>query len=199
MNDQPTDAQLIQQVLGGTPEAFRGLVERYQPRVYRVLIGMSGNPETACDATQETFLRAYRALERFDINQSFGAWIKRIAVNYMLDQWKKKKVWTQSLENDAGEMIDVPDSTTSCPHDALATKEDEEMVWNAIQSLPEKYRVVVVMRHLEDMRYEDIAATLGLPLGTVTTHLHRARAMLAELISKAQRSEIHDVMQGSVR
>lgn len=186
MNDKREDALVIGQVLAGNPEAFRTLVERYQGLVFRTAYGMAGNKEAAQDATQEIFLRVYRRLQQFDTKQTFGAWIKRITVNYMLDEWKKRQIMTDSMHDEEGAEIDYADQTAD-PFQALCESEQEALLWQAIESLPEKYRTVIVLRHLEEMRYEEIADKLGIPIGTVTTNIHRARNLLTQRL-QAQKS-----------
>lgn len=185
MNEPNDDGRVIMAVLAGNRDAFRELVERYHQMVYRVAYGMCYNADAARDASQEVFYRAFKRLEQFDVNQSFGAWIRRITVNYMLDQYKKKRVPTEPMTNDDGELRDLPGDAPDPRDEALASQRDER-IWAAIDELPEKYRAILVLRHFEDLSYDDIADALGLPLGTVTTQLHRARHMLAKRLQWLQ-------------
>lgn len=193
MNDASADADIIQTVLAGDRHAFRELVERYQRLVYKTAYSMTGDVESARDAAQEIFYRAYKGLGGFDLKLSFGAWIKRIAVNYMLDEWKKKRLFTESLHNEAGETIDFP-SDEYTPMETLADKEEEALIWKAVQELPAKYREAIILRHVHELRYEEIAERLRMPIGTVTTNLHRARNLLAERLV-GLRSEVNDTVQ----
>ncbi|MBI1389905.1 MAG: sigma-70 family RNA polymerase sigma factor [bacterium] len=185
MNEPRADEVIVQEVLQGNRNEFRTLVDRYHGLVYRVAYGMCGRVETAKDAVQEVFYRAFKRLDQFDAKQSFGAWVRRITVNYMLDQFKKKRIRTESMYNEEGEMIDAPDSTFD-PRNELTESEREEVILNAVQQLPDKYRAILILRHFEDLSYEEIAQSLELPLGTVTTQLHRARNMLAERLNLLQ-------------
>jgi len=186
MCDRADDATYIQRVLAGDREAFRALVENYSGVVYRIAYGMTRNAESAQDAVQEVFYRAYRGLEKFDREQPFGAWIRRIAVNYLLDQRKKKRTPTVSMTAEDNQEIDAPDESEN-PRDRWMKEERQTAVLQALQRLPEKYRMILTLRHFDNLSYEEIADTLAMPLGTVTTQIHRARSKLAELLHPLQK------------
>ncbi|HXK94778.1 MAG TPA: sigma-70 family RNA polymerase sigma factor, partial [bacterium] len=112
-------------------------------------------------------------------------WINRIAVNYILDQRKKRRIQACSLTGEEESVIQVPD-TTYDPRDRHSREERDECVLRAIEQLPDKYKLVLMMRHMEEMSYEEIAQALSLPIGTVMTHLHRARVKLAEMLQPLQ-------------
>lgn len=185
MNQPQDDALIVKQVLEGDREAFRSLVESYSGLVYRIAFSMVRNYDEAQDVVQEVFYRAYRALQTYNPEHSFKAWINRITVNYILDQRKKRRVQTSSLTLDDDQEINVPDSTFD-PYTRQIQGEREELVLKAIQQLPDKYQLVLLLRHIEELSYEEIAQALSLPLGTVMTHIHRARAKLSELLRPMQ-------------
>ncbi|MBZ0257632.1 RNA polymerase sigma factor, partial [bacterium] len=169
MNEPISDGAIIQQVLQGDRNAFRTLVERYHGMVYSVAYGMRPHTETARDAVQEVFYRAFKRLEQFKPEQSFGAWVRRITVNYMLDKFKKKKLPTESIVNDEGEIRDFADDPDLSPREELLTQDRDEAILAAIDELPEKYKDILILRHFEDLSYEEIEQETDLPLGTVTT------------------------------
>ncbi|MBN2329478.1 MAG: sigma-70 family RNA polymerase sigma factor [Candidatus Omnitrophica bacterium] len=184
--DQPLDdAAAVKKVLEGDREAFRGLVDSYSGIVYRIAYSMTGNPDEAQDVVQEVFYRAYRALKSYTPDRPFKAWINRITVNFVLDQRKKKRIKASSLTMEDDQMLHVPDSTYN-PHEEQRKSEREDVVLKAIRQLPEKYQTVLLLRHIEDLSYEEIAQTLSLPLGTVMTHIHRARTKLSEILRPMQ-------------
>lgn len=182
------DAAAVKKVLEGDREAFRGLVDSYSGMVYRIAYSMTGDSNEAQDVVQEVFYRAYRALKSYAPDRPFQAWINRITINYVLDQRKKKRVKTSSLTLENGQMLSVPDATYN-PQEEHRQSEWEDLVLKAIRQLPEKYQMVLLLRHIEDLSYEEIAQTLSLPLGTVMTHIHRARMKLSELL-QPMRSEL---------
>lgn len=185
MSEHRDDAYWIDRVTRGEREAFRVLVERYHAMVYGIAMSMTRNPESAQDAVQEVFYRAYRKLSAYNPQYPFGVWLRRITVNHLLDQRKKKRVDTVSMTTDEGTAIDVADGGET-PRCRQYRSDREEMVLEAIQTLPDKYRMVLMLRHFEDLSYEEIAKTLSLPLGTVMTQLHRARAQLANALQSVQ-------------
>lgn len=185
MNDRQHDAAIVQKVLSGDRDCFRELVETYGGIVFHIAYSMTRHSEKAQDAVQEVFYRAYRRLDSFDPSQSFGAWLRRITINYMLDQRKKSRVNAVSLTTEDDQEIPVVDDTYD-PREKHYQNEREATILNALDKLPEKYRIILMLRHFENLSYEEIAETLSIPLGTVTTQIHRARNKLAELLQPFQ-------------
>jgi RNA polymerase sigma-70 factor, ECF subfamily len=174
------DAELVRQTLCGNTAAYNGLVQRYQRPVYNLAYRMLGNAEDAGDLVQETFLRAYGALASFRQDASFLTWLYKIASNLCIDQLrsrKSKSALSLNVELDEGREPSA-DSRDCGPEDRALRGAVQDVVQHAVMNLPERYRVVVVMRHLQDMSVEEIARVLDLPSGTVKTHLFRAREML---------------------
>ncbi len=174
------DADLVKQTLCGNTSAYNGLVQRYQRQVYNLAYRMLGNAEDAGDLVQDTFLRAYGALTSFRQDASFLTWLYKIASNLCIDQLRSRKAKsTLSLEVELEEGREpAADLRSTCPEEAAVRGSVSDVVQHAVLNLPEKYRAVVVMRHLNDMSVDEIARVLELPTGTVKTHLFRAREML---------------------
>jgi RNA polymerase sigma-70 factor, ECF subfamily len=179
------DAAIVEEVLEGNRDAFRMLVDSYSGIVYHIAYSMVGKSDEAQDVVQEVFFRAYKALKSYNPERPFKAWINRITVNYVLDQRKKKRVKAVSLTMEDDNVLNVPDETYN-PHDAQESFDREELVLKAIHQLPDKYQMVLLLRHIEELSYEEIAQTLSLPLGTVMTHIHRARVKLSEILRPMQ-------------
>ena len=177
---EQNDADLVRQTLCGKTSAYNGLVMRYQRQVYNLAYRMLGNAEDAGDLVQETFLRAYGALASFRQDASFLTWLYKIASNLCIDQLRSRKARSAlSLDVELEEGREPAADSRNCSPEELAIRDSvQEVVQRAISNLPEKYRVVVVMRHLQDMSVEEIANVLEMPTGTVKTHLFRAREML---------------------
>lgn len=165
------DEELVRQTLRGAPRAFNVLVARYQSRLVRFLSHRVGNLHDAEELTQEVFLRAYMALKRFDPAYRFSTWLYRIAINLSIDFLRKQKVIYGQLN---------PDTPSSLPNPQvqLRGKEKFETFMEVLQSLPADFRLLIEMRHLLDMTYQEMADTLALPLGTVKNRLFRARQAL---------------------
>ncbi len=171
---QETDEELVERALV-QPEAFSQLVVRYQHRLYGLAYRMTGSASDAHDLAQEAFIRAFRRLETFQSGRRFAPWMYRIAVNLCLDYRQDRHV-TTSLSD-----IDVPVQEPS-PEAQAMQHEVQKQVQRAIMALPPKYRAVIVLRHMEDLSYEEIAAALDLPVNTVRTHLFRAREALRKAL-----------------
>ncbi len=169
----------------GHLEEFGDLVSRYQSRLYSMAYRMLHNHEEAEDVVQETFLNVYRALASFK-GDRFSPWIYKIASNLCLDYLRRRRPGNVSLDAPVGPDGDIPREIadgTRLPEEAALAEALGLDVQRAIDTLPPKYRSVVVLRHVEDLAYEEIAEILVLPLGTVKTRLFRAREMLRVRLS----------------
>jgi RNA polymerase sigma-70 factor (ECF subfamily) len=182
------EAGLVRRCLAGDEKAYRELVELYQPRVYSLAIRMVRRAEDAEDVAQETFIRMFRALDRYDPSRSFGAWLCSIAARLAIDQLRRRKLHPIPLtgrdKDDEEYTIEVEDPGLR-PDEVAVRAEEESRMRTLIDSLPPHYRVAVLLRHQQDLSYEEIATALHLPLGTVKARIHRARALLRERIEKA--------------
>jgi RNA polymerase sigma-70 factor (ECF subfamily) len=184
------DAEVIRRCRCGEVEAFRFLVERYQDRVYGLAFRLLGHAEDALDAAQETFVRAYGALDRFDTARPFSPWLLRIAANTCYGMLRKRPTGQVSLDAMGEAEVDAafaggpggPSSLASDPAETVARAAGDEQIRRAVLALPEPYRTVTLLRYMEEMPYEGIAEALEMPLGTVKTCLHRARGRLKQLL-----------------
>ncbi len=176
------DRQLIKQVLGGSQDAFRDLVRRYQRPVYALILRMLRDPSDAEELAQEVFVKAYQALDRFDRSRKFSSWLFKIAHNASIDFLRKKRLATVALEtrDDALDPLAVlPDRRTESPAAALERGRLATAIEVALGRLRPAYREMMILRFQEGLAYDEIAEVTGLPLGTVKTHLHRARKAMA--------------------
>lgn len=171
-----SDQDLVSGALAGDGEAFGVLVERYERAVYNLCLRMLHNVEDAKDATQEAFFKAYRSLRTFKLGAKFSTWILTIAYNASCDRLSKRK-------HDSG--AELPDRADSRPGPAEETEREDEArrLRGAIDSLPEKYRAVITLYHLQGLQYDEIALILGLPMGTVKTHLFRGKELLRKRLN----------------
>lgn len=177
----PTDDDLIALTLTGRSDAFGTLVERYERAVYHLAFRTMREVEEAKDAAQEAWIKAYRALASFRPGAKFATWIFTICYRVCCDRLAKRKRFTGEEPVDFADPAAGPEGTYEAAEDAAGLRA-------AIESLPEKYRVVITLFHLQGKQYEEIAAVLNLPLGTVKTHLFRAKDLLrAALGPTAQR------------
>lgn len=181
MSEPREDTHYVDAVLRGDREAFRVLVDRYHNMVYGIAYNMTRSVETAQDVVQEVFYRAFRKIDRYNPTYPFGVWVRRITVNYILDLRKKKKVDTVSMTTEEDTEWDIADKGDN-PRDEKYKLDQENVVLEAIGQMPDKYKMILMLRHFEQLSYEEIADALSIPLGTVMTQLHRARHQLADLL-----------------
>jgi RNA polymerase sigma-70 factor (ECF subfamily) len=182
------EAGLVRRCLAGDEKAYRELVELYQGQVFSLALRMVRRREDAEDVTQETFVRMFRALERYDTSRPFAAWLMTIASRLCIDHIRRRKVNPVSLthhepDSDESREMDVVDPGPG-PDEVTSNSEEERQSNDLIQSLPPHYRVVVVLRHQQDLSYEEIAQALNLPLGTVKARIHRAREILKQRLEQ---------------
>lgn len=161
----------------GEEQAFTNLIERYERAVYNLCYRMLGNPNEAEDAAQEAFLRAYRAIKRFDADRKFSTWVMSIASNYCIDQLRKRRLFTLSL--DEMPFLDVSEKDPG-PEGHLINVEFESEVRGTLSSLGEMDRAAVILRYWYELSYDEIADMLDLSNSAVKSRLHRARRVLAE-------------------
>lgn len=171
------DALLVSACQQGDQDAFSLLVQRYQRRVFNLVFRMLQNYDEACEITQETFLAAWQGLPAFRGEARFTTWLYRIAYNCSLKQLearKRDRVLQAALQSEQT----LNDEEHRSTH--LARLDSQELVQEQLSQLPPKYRAVLILRHLQDMTYEEMAEVLTVPIGTIKTHLFRARNLLKE-------------------
>ena len=176
------DSHLIARALKGDQFAYRRLRQKYYEAVFRLVYKMVREKRDVEDLTQEAFIKAFQSLASFNHEFAFSTWLYRIATNNCIDYIRKKKLQTLSIdkpiEGDEDEYsMEIPDSTYE-PDRVLIEHQRKKLIEDAIASLPEKYQIVIRMRHMEDKDYQEIAIALKLPLGTVKAHIFRARELL---------------------
>jgi RNA polymerase sigma-70 factor (ECF subfamily) len=184
--EQPTDDELVTGVLEGDRERFGELVERYQGRLVNYLFRLLRNLEEAHELAQEVFLKVYQVLDRYDPQYKFSTWLFRVAQNAAIDQIRRRRLKLVSLhqEDAEGEARDwdLP-SPERGPYGHLRNQERGEALQQAIDALPWEYRELILLRHMGELPYEEIARLKRMPLGTVKNKLFRGRQMLKERLA----------------
>ena len=183
-----SDERLAQQALRGDPEAFDTLVRRYYPRVLGLCRKMLNSREAAYDVAQESLLRAYRKLHLYDPSRRFSAWLMtltaRLCVSLGQRAQRDPEPWEEIGESDGG----VPDASDG-PAEVTEKAQVAVRVAEAVRSLPDLYKPVCVLRHVEGLSYQEIAEATGLPIGTVKVHLFRAKKHLREQLADLAEAE----------
>ncbi len=186
------DDRLVARAIKGDQDAFSQLLNKYQKPLYYHIIKMVKDHEQIEDLIQEAFVKAFDNLKSYDTNYAFSTWLYRITTNHTIDYLRKKKLQTMSIHDPVktrdGEVTFQIEDEGSETDRKIIRKQRQNIIHEAIKNLPEKYRVVIEMRHLEELSYEEIATELDLPLGTVKAHIFRAREMLYKAL-KDRRNE----------
>ena len=170
----------IIQAQNGNDEGFTNLVETYQKPVYNLCYRMLGEAEAAEDAAQETFLKAYQNLARYDRERSFATWLLSIAAHYCIDRLRRKHFSSFSIDEDEEGQTELPDNSAPDPESEAVRKQTREKMQYCLQSLEPVDRAAVVMRYWQDYSEVEIAQALKLTIPAVKSRLHRARRTLAD-------------------
>ncbi len=179
MNEEQT---WVFQAQRGDDQAFTQLVETYQRPVYNLCYRMLGEPEAAEDAAQETFLRAFQHLGRYDPKRSFATWLLSIAAHYCIDRLRRRRFSTFSIdeEDDDSPAFEIPDTDAPNPERESVRREEKEKLHGLLDSLDPRDRAAIVMRYWHDASEVEIAEALGLTVSAVKSRLHRARLALGK-------------------
>ncbi|SRR5690554_243977 len=176
------DKLWITRALEGDESAYALLVEKYQNALYHHVRKIVRDKSEVDDLVQESFIKAFAALDSYSTQYAFSTWLYKIATNHSIDFLRKKKLRTQSIDKPIqtkeGEMeMELPD-TTYRPDRHILEDQRKTLIQEAIDALPPKYYRVIVLRHQQEKSYDEIARELNLPLGTVKAHIFRARELL---------------------
>ena len=191
-----TDQEVVERARDGHETAYRELIRRYQRPVFSLIYRMVRDRELAEDLSQETFVKVLNAIDRYRPEFKFSSWVFKIANNAAIDHLRRKELDTLSLDGgpDAttaerveATALQIGDSGES-PLDELEARELGSAIERAIGKLRPEYQTCIILRHVEGRPYDEIADILELPLGTVKTYIHRARAELRELLDPLRKS-----------
>ncbi|MGE4267600.1 MAG: sigma-70 family RNA polymerase sigma factor [Deferribacterales bacterium] len=174
------DTAIIEKVLDGDSQAFEMLILKYQSKLFATSMNVVKNRELAEDIVQEAFMKAFMKLDSLKNREQFYPWLKRIALNIALNHFEKeKRVMDVETEDDETSFFENIGSGES-PEELTLKEELHRYVRSYVDSLPDKLRVVIVLREVEDMSYEEIAEMMNIPLGTVRSRLFNARQIIKD-------------------
>lgn len=189
-NVSADDSRLIRECLKGRTAAFDELIRRYKDRLYNVVYRLVDNSQDAEDIVQDTFLSAYQSLASFKGDSQFFTWLYRIAANTAISMKRKQRVALSIDASRNGESHEPLDgSETSRPGHALERAEQERRVQEALNRLSAEHRTVLILKDMEDLKYEQMAEILQVPIGTIRSRLHRAREELRQLLHPQEQEE----------
>lgn len=193
--DGRDDVRLVKKCREGDASAFEELVLKYQGPVYSIAYRMIGDREEARDLAQETFVRAFEGIETFNTRLSFRSWLYRIGTNAAIDLLRRRgrfrgvPVDVAVAAGDPprgrggmGVVIELRGSDAEIPENVSVSRETAGVVWDALDELPDNYRAVIVLHHMEGLSYSEIGKVLGVPRNTAKTWGHRARGLLCETL-----------------
>jgi RNA polymerase sigma-70 factor (ECF subfamily) len=185
MSSENEEIQLIEEAKKGDLAAFEKLILSYEKMIYNYCLRMTNSREDAEDLTQEVFIRLYKSLKRFRGRSKFSTYVYRIAHNICIDHYRKSKVGiiflSQPKNSEDDREMDLPAAEPS-PEETALQKEQQELLLQCIAQLKPNYRTIIVLREIQERSYEEIAEILNMPLGTVKSHLSRARTALREAV-----------------
>jgi RNA polymerase sigma-70 factor (ECF subfamily) len=193
MFDRRADLKLIRRCKLGEEAAFQEVLDRYRAAIYNLCWRMTRDDEDARDLAQEVFIKVFTLLDRYDEQYAFSSWLFRIATNHCIDHLRRQRLRFLSVERDGG--TDDDEAEMQIPSDGpqpdvvMQRREALEKLEEVIADLPPHYRVITLLRHDQQLSYEEIAESLQLPLGTVKARIHRARNMIQQMLA-ARRYEI---------
>ena len=185
------DFVLIRRAIEGDQRSFRRLRAKYHDAIFNLIARMIRSRVEVEDLTQEAFIKAFASLRSFNAEYAFSTWLYKIATNNCIDHIRKKKLHTFSIDKpieskDSDYTFELPDSTYE-PDREIIDSQRKRLLQEAIDSLPAKYRQVIILRHTEEKEYQEIAKQLRLPIGTVKAHIFRAREMLYKFLRDKMR------------
>jgi len=177
-----SDRDLVATAVNGIDGSFEELVRRYQRPISAYVYRMVGNYESALDLTQEIFIKVYNSLNRYRAEFKFSTWIYKIAHNAAVDHLRRNSTREQSLvAGSEGDTFDLPiESARLSPEQESERRERRNEIESVVRALPANYRELIILRHSQDLSYEEIVEVTGLPLGTVKNRLFRARETMRQ-------------------
>lgn len=178
-----TDAELIAKAITGREDSFEELVRRYQRPITNYVYRMLGNYDASLDVTQEIFIKVYNSMARYSSEYKFSTWLYKISHNAAIDYLRRHSAREQSLEieNEDGVYQVQFESKRLSPEQERERSEWREEIETVVKRLPTGYRELIVLRHTQDLSYDEIAEITNLPLGTVKNRLFRAREMMRDI------------------
>jgi RNA polymerase sigma-70 factor (ECF subfamily) len=180
------DAIFVRRAISGDEQAIKSLIKRYRNPVAQIVYKLVRDRSQLEDLTQEVFIKAFQHLNDFDYQHQFASWLFKITNNHCIDYIRKRRLRVYSIDDqvktdDSEVGYEIPDSTYE-PDLNLLREQKSRLIRQAIDSLPKKYREVILLRHREELSYEEIAEETGLPVNTIKVQLFRAREMLYKFL-----------------
>lgn len=183
------DFLLVQDALNGKQKAFTILMQLYKDAIFFMVLKMVNNRDDAMDITVSTFGKAFESLDKYKSNFAFSTWLFKIATNNSIDFIRKQKFKTVSIDefNEDQERVWEFKSDNLNPEENSIKNQEKKALKNVVESLPEKYKNLIILRYFEELSYEEIGIELDIPLGTVKARLFRARDLLSVIVKNKKK------------
>lgn len=188
MSSMNEDRNLVEKAIQGEKEAFEMIIQKYQQPLLNYIGRMVGERELALDFTQEVFIKTYSSLRSYKPQFKFSTWLFRIASNFIIDHWRKKKIDTFSLDQKRNHDKDLPPIQVPADEKPIVEKFESAQlklrIERAMERIPAALREVFVWRHINELSYEEIAEIKSLPTGTVKNRVFQAKEMIRNLLEE---------------
>lgn len=181
------DQVLIKKTLRGDRRAFEELMRKYEKRIFSFVVRMVRNEDTAVDLTQDFFFKIYTVLDKYNYEYKFSTWAYRICYNLVIDHIRKNQAQVDSLDDESVSGRDLLESDNVSREDgfkALDRAETRETVWRIVDQIPLKFRELILLRYIQELKYEEIAEITALPVGTVKNRIFKAKEILKKEMVK---------------
>lgn len=180
------DQKLIKKVVSGEKKAYEELMRKYNKKIYNYILKMVREEETAVELTQDFFLKVYKLLYTYNFIYKFSTWAYRICYNLVIDHIRKNKTYIASLEKDVSVkgMMETENYVKEDGLDLLEKEEIKKYIWKSLNGVSEKYRELILLRYINDLKYNEIAEITKLPIGTVKNRIFKAKKLLKREIEK---------------
>jgi RNA polymerase sigma-70 factor (ECF subfamily) len=181
------DQVLIKKTLKGEKKAFEELMRKYEKKIFSFVIRMVRNEEVAIDLTQDFFIKVFNVLDKYNFEYKFSTWAYRICYNLVIDHIRKNQAAVDSLDDESVTAHDLLESGHISREDgfkALARAETRDYVWRVVDQIPLKFRELILLRYIQDLKYEEIADITALPVGTVKNRIFKAKEILKQEMEK---------------
>lgn len=182
------ERQWIGEVLLGNKQAYAQIINKYKNPLYTTILRMTGNQQDATDLVQEAFIKIYLQLGKFDGKGSFSSWMYRVAINHCMDEFRKKRYKMEQIEVREDDVMDFHH-----PEMIFLKKEKNRQLEKLIGCLPEEERMILLLRYVNELSYNEIGELMSLPLSTVRNKLHRAKKKLRETIKEEKGGYFHEM------
>jgi RNA polymerase sigma-70 factor, ECF subfamily len=181
------DQILIKKIRKGSKAAFEELMRKYNRKIFNFVIRMVRNDEVAVELTQDFFIKIYTVIDKYNFEYKFSTWAYRICYNLVIDHIRKNQMQTESLDSDAVSQKEIVSSENYVKDDGFRILSDEEVknqLWKLVDGIPLKFKEVILLRYIQELKYEEIADMTGLPVGTVKNRIFKAKEILKQEIEK---------------